>query len=165
MITLFLGLLVGGCGIVGLRSQHGKAAKIAGAIGLVVAAAVIGCYDVATIPNAAGDVPELTRSAGVRLTPVVGLLAAGLRPALGRLLGHGREATQSKILPRWDGMTAPDNSSGRAQCNGVGSTGCKRRRGGAHRRHTARAGRSVRGPSGSSLAMDLDVALRPARSR
>jgi hypothetical protein len=53
-----LGLLVGACGIVGLRSQRGKVAKIAGAIGLVVAA-VIGCHDVATISNAAGDVPEL----------------------------------------------------------------------------------------------------------
>ena len=51
------------------------------------------------------------RSAGVRLTPVVGLLTAGLRPALGRLLGHGREATQSRISPRWDGITAPDNFS------------------------------------------------------
>jgi hypothetical protein len=48
VIALVLGLLVGACGIVGLRSQRGKAAKIAGAIGLVVAA-VIGCYDVATI--------------------------------------------------------------------------------------------------------------------
>jgi hypothetical protein len=48
-----LGLLVGACGIVGLRSQRGKVAKIAGAIGLVVAA-VIGCHDVATISNAAG---------------------------------------------------------------------------------------------------------------
>jgi hypothetical protein len=33
VITLVLGLLVGACGIVGLRSQRGKAAKIAGAIG------------------------------------------------------------------------------------------------------------------------------------
>jgi hypothetical protein len=91
VITLFLGLLVGACGIAGLRSQQGKAAKIAETIGLVVAASVIGCYDVATISDAAGDVPELDKSAGVRLTPVVGLLAAGLRPALGRLLGHGHE--------------------------------------------------------------------------
>jgi hypothetical protein len=53
VITLVLGLLVGACGIVGLRSQRGKAAKFAGAIGLVVAA-VIGCHDVATICNAAG---------------------------------------------------------------------------------------------------------------
>jgi hypothetical protein len=58
VITLVLGLLVGACGIVGLRSQRGSTAKIAGAIGLVVAA-VIGCYNVATISNAAGDVPEL----------------------------------------------------------------------------------------------------------
>ena len=58
-ITLVLGLVVGACGFVGLRNQHGKAAKIAGAIGLVVVAAVIGCYDVATISYAAGDVPEL----------------------------------------------------------------------------------------------------------
>lgn len=58
VITLVLGLVVGACGFVGLRSQRGKAAKIARAIGLVVAA-VIGCYDVATISNAAGDLPEL----------------------------------------------------------------------------------------------------------
>src|SRR4029450_1906633 len=57
-------------------------------------------------PISSGQRP---RSAGVRPTAVVGLLAAGLRPALGRLLGHGREATRSRISSRWDRMTAPDN--------------------------------------------------------
>ena len=84
VITLVLGLVVGACGFVGLRSQRGKAAKIAGAIGLVVAA-VIGCYDVALISNAAGDVPELDLELHVSVGMGLWLTVAAAMGGLGGL--------------------------------------------------------------------------------